>query len=104
MGYAYYELGGMRRGYGVSCKCHQRGCREKIDRGLSFLCYNCTWYFCSKHLSQAWCKTADEPIEVECFASEGSQVCLRCVAILEQWEAEHCEHEPAECGVLQPTA
>lgn len=55
MGYAYYEVNTplgrkMTRGYSVACKCHYRGCKTKIDRGLAYMCAECTWYFCSEHL------------------------------------------------------
>lgn len=89
MGYGYYEIRRpdqlrsdkpMKRGYAVSCKCHKRGCAEKIDRGLTYLCYYCTWYFCGKHLKTAWNPDPelDEEIRVECFAGDGSQVCEKC--------------------------
>ena len=87
MGYAYYEIStpegkSMKRGYGVSCKCHKRGCKEKIDRGLAYLCYNCTQYFCEEHLTFAYDKN-DNPIEASCFAGESSQVCEECAKELE---------------------
>jgi len=71
MGYAFYEIGGMKRGYGVRCKCHQRHCPKRIDRGLAYLCYRCTWYFCGEHLTSAEEKQ-------ECFAGESAQVCTDC--------------------------
>ena len=71
MGYALYEIDGMRRGYAVQCKCHQRGCKTRIDRGMAYLCYECTQYFCYGHL------VYDE-VEHECFAGNSAQVCLRC--------------------------
>ena len=80
MGYGYYELptpGGriIKRGYSVACKCHQRGCGQRIDRGLAYLCYHCTQYYCYDHLTVAESK-------VDCFAGESSQVCVRCAAEL----------------------
>lgn len=86
MGYAYYEIKLpasnriLKRGYGVHCKCHFRGCNEQIDRGLSYLCYNCTWYFCGKHTTQMWDprEGVDNILEIECFAGESSQVCQKC--------------------------
>ena len=83
MGYAYYEIGRfdtnkpMKRGYSVSCKCHERGCKEKIGRGLAYLCYNCGWYFCPEHLTVIDTK-------VECFAGESDQVCKKCIRELEE--------------------
>jgi hypothetical protein len=79
MGYAYYEREGMKRGYSVRCKCHQRGCAEKIDRGLSYLCYSCLWYFCGKHLTVAQDPNDDDKlIEFDCFAGVSSQCCASC--------------------------
>ena len=84
MGYTYYEEPDfetgkpMKRGYGVSCKCHHRGCKNKIDRGLAYLCYSCGRYFCEEHLTEAWDEEKDEPIEFDCFAGESSQVCYKC--------------------------
>jgi hypothetical protein len=77
MGYSFYYREGMNRGYGVNCKCHKRGCKEKIDRGLAFLCYNCTQYFCPGHLTMCEDK-------VECFAGESNQVCEKCSEELEK--------------------
>lgn len=82
MGYSFYQISRpdgrpMDRGYGVSCKCHKRGCTKRIDRGLSYLCYECTWYFCGEHL------TFSEK-EVECFAGTSVQVCERCARELEK--------------------
>lgn len=71
MGYALYEIDGMRRGYAVSCKCHKRGCKEKINRGLAYLCYECTQYFCYAHLYYG-------VTEHECFAGSSMQVCEKC--------------------------
>lgn len=83
MGYGYYEIPtpmsrrDIPRGYGVSDKCNQRGCRERINRGLAYLCYECTWYFCEKHLGYS-------EREVECFAGVSGQVCKKCRDILER--------------------
>lgn len=82
MGYGYYEIDGMKRGYTVACKCHQRGCKERIDRGLSYLCYSCTWYFCGKHLTIAT-DSRDDLMNIDCFAGQSSQVCFRCAKELE---------------------
>lgn len=101
MGYAYYEIyrpgqpyttnqKPMKRGYAISCKCHAYGCQERIDRGMAYLCYSCTWYFCEKHRTMAFCEH-DEAIENECFVGESSQVCLICCKWLEK-HAE-CSHE-----------
>lgn len=83
MGYGYYEIDGRKRGYSVRCKCHKRGCPERIDRGLSHLCSCCTWYFCGKHLTTAYDQD-DNAIEVQCFTGLGSQVCQRCADHLEE--------------------
>lgn len=83
MGYAYYEIDGMKRGYGVPCKCHKRGCAKRINRGLPYLCYSCTWYFCSKHLTVAG---EEEYIKVDCFAGTSPQVCGGCADRLERDE------------------
>lgn len=44
-------------GYAHSAKCDERGCKERIDRGLSYACGGmhgndggCEGYFCAKHL------------------------------------------------------
>ena len=87
MGYAYYEIGGMKRGYSVACKCHVRGCKERIDRGMAYLCYACAQYFCYRHLTSAWSED-DEPIKAECFAGSSSQVCHACAKTLEAWDAD----------------
>lgn len=78
MGYGYYEIDTpegkpMKRGYGVQCKCHQRGCKKQIDRGLAYLCYSCTQYFCGKHLT-FWAG------EYECFAGMSTQCCKKCAS------------------------
>lgn len=104
MGYAYYEINRpdqsaidkpMKRGYSVECKCHKTGCKKKINRGLAHLCYSCTWYFCGDHLTGAYCQH-DEPIEAECFAGEGQQLCEKCTTNLEKLalhDNEYCNHE-----------
>ncbi len=103
MGYAYYEIirpdqsvtaKPMKRGYSVECKCHKRGCKNKIDRGLARLCYYCTWYFCADHLTYAYCQH-DEPIETDCFAGEGSQMCEKCAKEMEKLavhDTQFCSH------------
>ena len=83
MGYGYYEihtpssLRHIKRGYGVPDKCNKRGCRERIDRGLAYLCYECTWYFCGKHMYYS-------DHELECFAGRGYQVCRKCLRIVDR--------------------
>lgn len=81
MGYAYYEIDGRQRGYGFRCKCHARGCSNRIDRGLAYLCYNCTWYFCGNHLTVAG---EEGYIEASCFAGDSPQTCFRCARQLER--------------------
>lgn len=85
MGYGSYESPTpdgtpMDRGYLVPDRCHAEGCRERIDRGLGYLCFRCTLYFCGAHL--AWTDLAQE-----CFAGENTQVCQGC--------ADELEHAPA---------
>jgi hypothetical protein len=87
MGYAYYEFedGHGPRGYSVKAVCAQEGCVNKIDKGLSFLCYSCTNYFCGDHLVLAVDPTdEDEVIEFDCFAGSGIQCCLACAREAEQ--------------------
>lgn len=92
MGYAFYDITRfdspvpMKRGYGVRCKCHRRGCEKKIDRGLAYLCYSCGWYFCGEHLTFAINEKTDELINLDCFAGSGSQVCFRCAERLKTGE------------------
>ncbi|MFE4420417.1 hypothetical protein [Streptomyces sp. NPDC056817] len=62
MGYARYEITRngetIEAGYGVETVCEEKGCKEKIDRGLDYLCgqtpggdeYGCGGYYCGKHL------------------------------------------------------
>lgn len=73
MGYAYYGLddGFGSRGYSVPDKCQHPGCTEDIDRGLGCLCYDCTKYFCDKHLTYGDGSN-------ECFAGKSRQVCFAC--------------------------
>ncbi|MWA08776.1 hypothetical protein [Streptomyces sp. BA2] len=61
MGYAYYEIirngEKIEAGYSVKADCEKTGCKEKIDRGLGYLCgstpggdeYGCGGYFCGDH-------------------------------------------------------
>lgn len=59
MGWAYGQNSeGRNVGYGVPATCDLKHCRNKIDRGLGFVCggmhdggqWGCGGYFCSKHL------------------------------------------------------
>lgn len=82
MGYSFYErntpLGKpMKRGYAIACKCHKKGCNKEIDRGLSYLCYSCTYYFCEEHRTVVYNKN-DEAEEFDCFAGRGVQICEKC--------------------------
>jgi hypothetical protein len=74
MGYALYDLGDGHgeRGFGVPDMCSFRGCGEKIDRGMAYLCYSCTRYWCAAHLT-----FSDE--EFDCFAGLSSQCCHSCL-------------------------
>lgn len=48
---------GQLMGYGIVCKCHKRGCKARIDRGLAYVCgdmheggeFGCGYYFCGDH-------------------------------------------------------
>lgn len=86
MGYARYEIDGMERGYAVPCKCHQRGCPARIDRGLAYLCYRCTQYFCGRHLVYA-------EVQQDCFAGVSRQVCLACDVEIDQEETDQAVEE-----------
>lgn len=78
------------RGYDVETKCHKRGCKKIVDRGLGCLCYDCTWYFCGEHLTWAYCNAHDEMIKVECYAGEGGQLCEKCADELEKLPKDEC--------------
>ena len=71
MGYSYYVIDGMERGYGVVAKCDHPGCDAEIDRGLAYLCYSCTGYFCEEHRTYG-------DTEFECFAGDSRQACKQC--------------------------
>lgn len=73
MGYARYNFndGKGDRGYDVEDRCHQEGCDKEIDRGLGYLCYGCTGYFCGSHLYIGGEK-------LECFVGQSSQKCDAC--------------------------
>lgn len=75
MGYRFYHKDNMDRGYSVEDVCNKEGCNKKIDRGLGYLCYSCTKYFCGEHLTYS-----DE--EYECFAGSSHQVCEECAKII----------------------
>lgn len=90
MGYAFYDFGmsdpvrpNMRRGCGVECKCHKRGCTARIDRGLGYLCHSCTNYFCGEHLTAA-VDAGGELVWFDCFAGRGLQCCQKCAAKAER--------------------
>ena|SRR5690606_10953422 len=82
MAYAYYEINRpdgrpMKRGYSVECKCHFYGCTNRIDRGLNYLCYHCTWYYCAAHRTCIFDRNEDA-IDFDCFAGQDSQICKKC--------------------------
>lgn len=66
-------------GYAVDAVCDFGLCKEKIDRGLAYVCggmhdggeHGCGYYFCGKHLSYSECEDA---------------LCEPC---LEAWEEAH---------------
>lgn len=66
---------GRRIGYAFVAKCDHKGCKRKIDRGLSYACggmhgtgsgFQCEGYFCHRHL-----RSVTHPelhMEQQCFA------------------------------------
>ena len=76
MGYGIYKIQRndelIEAGYLVSAECEEAECRERIDRGLAYLCgetpggdeFGCGGYFCDKDLYVA-------------STGEGSR-CIRC--------------------------
>lgn len=64
-------------GYAHSAKCDHSGCKEKIDRGLSYVCgdmhgedeVSCERYFCPDH-RQNFIKRVDDDREI--------QICNEC--------------------------
>lgn len=78
MSYAYYERDGMERGYSVDDTCHAEDCDKAIDRGLSYLCYRCTEYFCEDHRAIAFDADGDTMLEWDCFAGTSAQCCKEC--------------------------
>lgn len=102
MGWAYGrgKFKGRARpiGYSVEAKCDHKGCKERIDRGISYLCgdglhggmYGCGGFFCEEHL-----KHVEHPDE-----DMGTQYCKGCAAELialykkDGWDAE--EGAPVE--------
>ena len=73
MSYAAYDLGDGKgeRGYAIADICGFEDCEHEIDRGLAYLCYRCTSYFCYAHLT-----FADKP--QDCFAGQDTQTCQHC--------------------------
>jgi hypothetical protein len=73
MGYGLYNLedGYGDRGYEVPDVCTHPGCEAAIDRGMAYLCYGCTEYFCEKHLFVS-------DVQEECFAGKSAQCCKTC--------------------------
>lgn len=80
MGNMYYEI--TRRdgkkieaGYGVEAICEEDGCKEKIDRGLAYLCgnepggdeYGCGGYYCGQHLYLGSGAPVAEGLCVRCY-------------------------------------
>lgn len=90
MGYQIYENRGRWAGYGVPAYCDYPGCKEEIDRGMSYACggepfseIGCDRYFCSKHTrsgawnedEEEWCKHEDD---CEC---EYHDYCFSCLGL-----------------------
>ena len=78
MGYAHYGTPMGPAGYGITDVCHQEGCSESIDRGLSYLCgstpgytdeHGCGEWFCGGHLYMP-------PAEV---SIQGGGLCNNCL-------------------------
>lgn len=57
------SLTGKEMGYAIEGVCSEKGCKEKIDHGLSYVCggmheggeHGCGDYFCERHLKVHWC-------------------------------------------------
>jgi hypothetical protein len=91
MGYAHYEITRngekIEAGYSVETVCEETGCKEKIDRGLAYLCgetpggdeHGCGGYFCGQHL-------LGSPVP------EASGLCQSCS---DRWDAEDPDPEEA---------
>ena len=73
---------GRKIGYAFIAKCDARGCKVKIDRGLSYVCggmhggdgFGCGQYFCQEHrltgeLNSGRCITLCEPCYDELVAA-----------------------------------
>lgn len=81
MGWSYGVLSdGREVGYAVPATCEARGCDEKINRGLAYLCgsmhgqddgLGCGHYFCDEHLLVG--------------TAAGNSMCEPCCDV---WEAE----------------
>lgn len=80
MGYGSYEFedGMGMRGYAIEGTCPHPDCGKEIDRGLAYLCYSCTKYFCGQHLTMASTPDGEKLIEFHCFAGLSSQCCKAC--------------------------
>ena len=69
---------GRRIGYAVRAKCDHRGCKEKIDRGLAYVCggmhggdeHGCGGYFCGKHRKAIPTGSAGPKYVEVCFKCE----------------------------------
>lgn len=76
---------GRKVGYAVRAKCDERKCKERIDRGLGYVCgdmhdggeHGCGNYFCSSHLYL----TLNGP----------GQLCKRCVKDFEALSKEEAK-------------
>lgn len=77
---------GRKIGYAFIAKCDHKGCRHKINRGLSYVCgdmhgggeVGCGQYFCQEH-RQGWIPESDGHL---------AQVCEECEVI---WRKENPE-------------
>lgn len=87
MGWGSGELAsGKQVGYSVEATCEQKGCKEEIDRGLSYACgdmhgedeVSCDGYFCGEHL-----------LHCTHFATgDGVNLCAACAELNDKAAAE----------------
>lgn len=88
MGWSYGIVNGRKVGYAVRAKCDKKGCKEKIDRGLAYVCggmhgggeYGCGGYFCENHLRSFWIENGPK-----------GSFCLECAEELDKKYPEHLE-------------
>ncbi len=111
MGWGRGTLGnGKDVGYEVLAKCEQRGCKERIDRGLAFACgdmhgsddISCDGYFCAKHLrySVRWDTGASVSLCAACAASNDASAAEEArrlgMSIDDYWEMVEAKERPRD--------